>query len=239
MFHFVNSSISSSRLSATAEPIIDPPRFNLEYTGNMHERRQRPHQWPVYPCAYREHVIHNCFIDFMCGLSLCIQGTCVVFPFEITPHTVYPCAYREHAFTVNPCTCRERFIPVHTGNMPISGNLPYVIVGLSLCIQGTFIVCPKCKYCTRFIPVHTGNIFILKNIKWRVTVYPCAYREHENQTYDKASVYGLSLCIQGTSLHHQCLLHLCRFIPVHTGNILIITYCFIIKILTSKFLPIF
>ena len=111
--------------------------------------------------------------------------------------------------------------------------------GLSLCIQGTWVFLRKPCIQFRFIPVHTGNI---RNDRWRrhnFTVYPCAYREHIFRLIDTLDRCGLSLCIQGTwneSLQNH---GNARFIPVHTGNIPIITYCFIIKILTAKFLPIF
>ena len=51
------------------------------------------------------------------------------------------------------------------------------------------------------------------------------------------SSIGLSLCVQGTPLNQRYQQSSRRFIPVHTGNTLIITYCFIIKILAVKFLP--
>ena len=111
------------------------------------------------------------------GLSLCIQGT-----YRGNPNIPF----------------RQRFIPVHTGNMPIHKStsatcsvypcayrehnwlmtLAISPAGLSLCIQGTSIYpqFPKCIW--RFIPVHTGNIIY---VCWRPlfnSVYPCAYREH-------------------------------------------------------------
>ena len=62
----------------------------------MHERRQRPHQWPVYPCAYREHALSRLtnipaerFIPVHTGN---IQ---IIDEFE-GEKSVYPCAYREH-----------------------------------------------------------------------------------------------------------------------------------------------
>ena len=238
MFHFVNSSISSSRLSATAEPIIDPPRFNLVYTGNMHERRQRPHQWPVYPCAYREHGETGLPRDRFSGLSLCIQGTwsstwCRLGRNRFIPvHTgnirinrfwqsvraVYPCAYREHV--------KRMFFHLN-------------IFGLSLCIQGTSDMLRLLRVDGRFIPVHTGNIMHVYDKQRNTTVYPCAYREHSQKRLEQINTTGLSLCIQGTSIRVTFIISVVRFIPVHTGNIPIITYCFIIKILTAKFLPIF
>ena len=91
----------------------------------------------------------------------------------------------------------------------------------------------------RFIPVHTGNIFRKLQVYLIKTVYPCAYREHPVESNNISRGRGLSLCIQGTFNIKKFQAPWGRFIPVHTGNIPIITYCFIIKILTTKFLPIF
>jgi hypothetical protein len=62
-------------------------------------------------------------------------------------------------------------------------------------------------------------------------VYPCAYREHSANSIAVHQQYGLSLCIQGTPRKLNFNEIQRRFIPVHTGNTLIITICFIIKIL--------
>ena len=132
--------------------------------------------------------------------------------------SVYPCAYREHSIFIN--------------------NTIF-ICGLSLCIQGTHPYFWRIKPKSRFIPVHTGNTVILF-LRWGSnTVYPCAYREHMPKLWFTLNFFGLSLCIQGTPPIPDLLCKYLRFIPVHTGNTPIITYCFIIKILTTKFLPIF
>ena len=70
--------------------------------------------------------------------------------------------------------------------------------GLSLCIQGTLISNSSHFKNGRFIPVYTGNI-LSKFCRIIVfSVYPCVYREHdEDSIYEKTDV-GLSLCIQGT-----------------------------------------
>ena len=91
--------------------------------------------------------------------------------------------------------------------------------GLSLCVQGTF-----------------GDILKTAHSD---PVYPCVYREHLLISPMLAIMSGLSLCVQGTSTPIGIVFVEVRFIPVCTGNIPIITYCFIIKILTVKFLPIF
>ena len=92
---------------------------------------------PVYPCAYREHVIRGLLLFLISGLSLCIQGTSMI---------------ESHALSF------VRFIPVHTGNIVVNGKFDgkttvypcayrehvysmYMFVndrGLSLCIQGTY-----------------------------------------------------------------------------------------------------
>ena len=94
------------------------------------------------------------------GLSLCVQGT-LVFPI----HTPLP----------------ARFIPVCTGNIALNGNVyivisvypcvyrehgrlergGYPIIGLSLCVQGTFPLILRLTAGARFIPVCTGNILYL------------------------------------------------------------------------------
>ena len=67
--------------------------------------------------------------------------------------------------------------------------------------------------------MYTGNIDELIEAHDWVAVYPCVYREHDELA--------------------ERIISVARFIPVYTGNIPIITYCFIIKILAVKFLPIF
>ena len=127
------------------------------------------------------------------------------------PTPVYPCVYREHFI-----------FPANTK----SGH------GLSLCVQGTSINRNSYIGIGRFIPVCTGNI---KRHYYRVAsvpVYPCVYREHVVTRNFIINYPGLSLCVQGTSPRNRNDLSLVRFIPVCTGNIPIITYCFIIKILT-------
>ena len=112
-------------------------------------------------------------------------------------------------------------------------------VGLSLCVQGTHFIKSEVYSVLRFIPVCTGNT-INNHIEISIiSVYPCVYREHFPDEAPEKIDGGLSLCVQGT--RQVIIFYLCchRFIPVCTGNTLIITYCFIIKIFTTKFLPIF
>ena len=114
--------------------------------------------------------------------------------------TVYPCAYREHSMLSVNGDKSVRFIPVHTGNIiragttrdgkPVypcayreHGHQPQCLIyapGLSLCIQGTLLSwSPNCRR-WRFIPVHTGNICYRQLSIRQKTVYPCAYREHDD-----------------------------------------------------------
>ena len=71
--------------------------------------------------------------------------------------SVYPCAYREHF---------------------IFSSILVLVVGLSLCIQGTREIKQTDYNSKRFIPVHTGNTFWLLQDLVNYAVYPCAYREH-------------------------------------------------------------
>ena len=128
------------------------------YTGNPSVAESNGVNFPVYPCAYREHKIHSEYCDKTDGLSLCIQGT-LTLPLHsvdglrfIPVHTgntllslirdsgiaVYPCAYREHI-----CNCANHI----------------AIIGLSLCIQGTQFSTLNKYLFNRFIPVHKGNTF--------------------------------------------------------------------------------
>ena len=134
------------------------------------------------------------------------------------------------------------------------------MVGLSLCIQGTYQHIRLFFLLHRFIPVHTGNIISNGNSSAIPTVYPCAYREHSKLQRDSRRIPRF-IPVHTGNIDYECFYYFLisvypcayrehyqymkmiydhtRFIPVHTGNIPIITYCFIIKILTPKFLPIF
>ena len=172
----------------------------------------------VYPCAYREHPYASVLGRRFTGLSLCIQGTFV---------------------WVLPRPVLHRFIPVHTGNMftqkiikimftvypcayrehNINEILENFLVGLSLCIQGTFMPDIIIFFFSRFIPVHTGNMIRRAWAAFCLPVYPCAYREHWLCSVNKRKLHGLSLCIQGTLWNQMIYRARGRFIPVHTGNI--------------------
>ena len=110
---------------------------------------------------------------------------------------IYPCVYREHGKTL---------------------GLKSFNNGLSLCIQGTLLHLFDDRLRIRFIPVHTGNSYVtaVKNIT--ATVYPCAYREHNDKELPRTYYNGLSLCIQGTRQLFSIKRFRFRFIPVHTGN---------------------
>ena len=95
-------------------------------------------------------------------------------------------------------------------------------IGLSLCIQGTLEIENIYSIKQRFIPVHTGNMWGRSIYTWWRTVYPCAYREHQSKSHQSYIFVGLSLCIQGTSSPIRKFVRFVRFIPVHTGNIVIL-----------------
>ena len=67
---------------------------------------------PIYPCVYREHGKTLGLKSFNNGLSLCIQGTQIVY---------------------NATGSRRRFIPVHTGNT-ISSPLPAIGFAVYPCV---------------------------------------------------------------------------------------------------------
>ena len=171
----------------------------------------------VYPYAYREHAFYIIDIIIIYGLSLCIQGTRIFsylqqmsvrfIPMHIGNTTtasndpiscaVYPYAYREHAWQM-----RQQML----------------LIGLSLCIQGTPLCPHLARQCGRFIPMHIGNTSSATVNKLLGAVYPYAYREH--RLSHKAFYYynGLSLCIQGTLRFCQARNGARRFIPMHIGN---------------------
>ena len=157
----------------------------------------------------------------ICGSSPYTRGTLVVYP---TP------------------LINRRFIPVYTGNtgklliklsrdavhprihgehyqksnwqMPEGGSSPYTRgtpnnIGLRLA-QG------------RFIPVYTGNTLILFQISYRLTVHPRIHGEHECIQYWRNESGGSSPYTRGTLQNTKRQYGICRFIPVYTGNTLII-----------------
>ena len=213
-------------------------RFIPVYTGNIALGTYIFIATTVYPCVYREHCVKNRFRELFNGLSLCIQGTYIItifinskerfipvytgnIPCSLTngrQQPVYPCVYREHNLNCQPC---------------------HDAIGLSLCIQGTYQKLYLFYFVPRFIPVCTGNMVRSFVSPVVLSVYPCVYREHQAEQVQTDCKIGLSLCVQGTFTYCCLLLSVLRFIPVCTGNIPIITYCFIIKILSVKFLPIF
>ena len=127
------------------------------YTGNILLRLCKLAYYPVYPCVYREHCVIIFNKHFLCGLSLCIQGTwddngksrfktwfIPVYTGNIDMDTfvrlvlpVYPCVYREHMISLCPKNIKN---------------------GLSLCIQGTYGKMKHQTHWVRFIPVYTGNM---------------------------------------------------------------------------------
>ena len=70
-----------------------------------------------------------------------------------------------------------------------------------------------------FIPVH-----MIKTSEYvDRLVYSCAYREHYQTMSVRTTGGGLSLCIQGTFVLILVKLRDFRFIPVHTGNMRVIS----------------
>ena len=72
------------------------------HTGNIFDLLLDCIPPPVYPCAYREHSDNDAMLINDAGLSLCIQGT-----------------YATRLFPMPA----SRFIPVHTGNIPLKSTM--------------------------------------------------------------------------------------------------------------------
>ena len=70
----------------------------------------------------------------------------------------------------------------------------------------------------------TGNIIRTAVLAGNPTVYPCVYREHENDLKILVKRFGLSLCVQGTRFTINTNQYFIRFIPVHTGNTLAVFF---------------
>ena len=126
---------------------------------------------------------------------------------RIQPRAVYPCAYREHKYM---------------------GARSDTNRGLSLCIQGTQRAECDFLYGARFIPVYTGNPQSIQGVFSLSTVYPCVYREPLISKHIASIDFGLSLCIQGTRSGSLVQELLKRFIPVYTGNPLMILRVFVL-----------
>ena len=153
---------------------------------------------PVYPCVYREHINYKTLSIISRRFIPVYTGNILLIHLRLCHLPVYPCVYREHVFV-----WKQRKI----------------CNGLSLCIQGTYLVnCPTSDY-LRFIPVYTGNMKWLLTTLEPAAVYPCVYREHPRQYRYICGRRGLSLCIQGTSFNDFSYCVTARFIPVYTGNI--------------------
>ena len=94
--------------------------------------------------------------------------------------------------------------------------------GLSLCVQGTPFTSATAFNCRRFIPVCTGNTITLDIYCSDKTVYPCVYREHRLLPALDLLLDGLSLCVQGTRINTRLQIDCFRFIPVCTGNTMVL-----------------
>ena len=148
------------------------------HTGNISARDVRISVLVVYPCAYREHKDSTDESLAICGLSLCIQGT---------------------SCRTQQVSSRERFIPVHTGNIFHNALISSQKSVYPCAYREHGFTQSGCGLVNRFIPVHTGNIFFRSDDLSIDPVYPCAYREHLFILVFCVHVFGLSLCIQGTS----------------------------------------
>ena len=60
-----------------------------------------------------------------------------------------------------------------------------------------------------------ARTFLIKN--------PCVYREHNSYPEEENPLIGLSLCIQGTPSCAHSRTSCNRFIPVHTGNTVLVS----------------
>ena len=77
--------------------------------------------------------------------------------------------------------------------------------------------------------MYTGNTYANLFLFPTNTVYPCVYREHTMNDKIAPATNGLSLCIQGTPRQRVVYLLVARFIPVYTGNTILILLFFIVK----------
>ena len=154
-------------------------------------------RFAVYPCVYREHSHRHISMTVVCGLSLCIQGTSIVYSSNSVKARFIPVytgniteiIYQNQLVTVYPCVYREHNVCFAVG---------FFDSGLSLCIQGTWGTNISELGKLRFIPVYTGNITNYRASTGAHTVYPCVYREHLYLRLSPNVICGLSLCIQGT-----------------------------------------
>ena len=137
---FLHFDIGLSLCVQGTPPLFQPRyqwnRFIPVCTGNTICSVTRSAPCAVYPCVYREHFNIFCILNKIFGLSLCVQGTHLVYVVLMCqrrfipvctgnthsvcklrcPVTVYPCVYREHWQRMG---CR------------------WTMNGLSLCVQGT------------------------------------------------------------------------------------------------------
>ena len=192
-------------------------RFIPMYIGNTFLSSSATCTTSVYPYVYREHHVEFSLPTKRRGLSLCIQGTpkfsqSVFYTERFIPmyigntcrtvqiglaFAVYPYVYREHCLMVTPYG---------------------ILIGLSLCIQGTRRGQKFLMDCRRFIPMYIGNTRHHRMGTKKAPVYPYVYREHVLILNNLESRSGLSLCIQGTRIQALIHRHEFRFIPMYIGN---------------------
>ena len=117
--------------------------------------------------------------------------------------TVHPRAYGEHQYGIDRRQCE-------TGSSP--------------CIRGTLLGRSGRPFPLRFIPVHTGNTHQGFRCFRCPAVHPRAYGEHQIKMCRRVITIGSSPCIRGTLMSVPLTYFGDRFIPVHTGNTLLIKH---------------
>ena len=93
---------------------------------------------------------------------------------------------------------------------------------ISLYLQGTPLEQSFCVLVNRYIPVPTGNSIFLAILLSNFAVYPCTYRELVKCRLGRRDDNGISLYLQGTRLLPFYYLLNSRYIPVPTGNSLLL-----------------
>ena len=74
---------------------------------------------------------------------------------------------------------------------------------------------------TRYIPVPTGNAYLKSGKFQMLSVYPCTHRERLKFSNLYVDFFGISLYPQGTRIQATNRSDAIRYIPVPTGNAII------------------
>ena len=115
--------------------------------------------------------------------------------------------------TVYPCTYRELVVVAY---------FRFFDAGISLYLQGTPLPATLNVKGIRYIPVPTGNSDIKISLFLYFAVYPCTYRELFLVIFVGVFSCGISLYLQGTPRHASASVIFKRYIPVPTGNSIIL-----------------